>query len=109
MEDCAMTPNLGERLLPPEPCICGAEPLSPHAKDCSFLAAMRAQVFPDVLDDNGRPWYMNRLDAQSSLLKQAADLIFVCMSYAPYDSSDKRALRQWLAAYHQAMGESEEK
>lgn len=38
---------------------CGAKPLNDHAKDCGFLAMMRAVAYPDILDDNGVDWKDN--------------------------------------------------
>lgn len=42
-------------------CICGATNKDNHRKDCQYLAAMRAQAYPKILDDNGLPWEQNKI------------------------------------------------
>lgn len=51
-------------------CICGATRFEDHTKDCPTLASMQAESYPAVLDDNGRPWYVNQI---TELEKQLAD------------------------------------
>ena len=62
--------------IPPAPnChVCDAPAGEDHAKGCNWLAAMRAQEYPQVLGDNGQPWYMNaisKLQKENDFLREA--------------------------------------
>ena len=52
---------------PPPPCpSCKAKPGEDHAAGCSYLAAVRADAYPEILDQNGRRWELNALDASAA-------------------------------------------
>ncbi len=42
---------------------CGAEPNEDHVRGCSWLAAIRTQEYPRLIDQNGREWSDNRINA----------------------------------------------
>lgn len=45
-----------------EPCpTCGAAPGADHTQGCNFLGAIRAQAYPELIDQNGMAWYTNAL------------------------------------------------
>jgi len=57
--------------IKPKPCErCGAEPLADHDKDCNYLAALKAQAYPQVLDLNGLPWWQNIISKQQDELNR---------------------------------------
>lgn len=46
----------------PPPCpACGQPAGALHNIGCAALAAMRAQAYPEVLEQNGLPWYANTI------------------------------------------------
>lgn len=60
--------------IPPAPdCpVCGAKPLADHIKGCVHLSVLRTSAYPQVLDDNGLPWYLNTirsLQDENAMLK----------------------------------------
>lgn len=62
----------GPVALAPQPCkACGALCGADHKKDCPVLGAIRAQEYPEVIDDNGSRWYMNALAKRD---REIADL-----------------------------------
>ncbi len=46
-----------------------SEPIHPNK-----LAAMRAQAYPDIIDDNGVHWYMSELTRLVSLYMSRSDI-----------------------------------
>jgi hypothetical protein len=69
---------LGPAPAPPAACpSCGAQPGKDHAKDCPVLSVVRAQHYPEVIDDNGSPWYLNAIAERdrkiAELTKQLED------------------------------------
>jgi len=71
---------------PVPPChVCGAEPLANHKKDCQHLAAMRAQAYPMILDDNGMRWehnHMSRLNKEIARLRTALEAVIIAANGA---------------------------
>jgi len=57
--------------MAPKSCeCCGSEPLADHKEDCNILRAMRAQAYPNILDNNGLPWWQNMITSQQEEIQR---------------------------------------
>lgn len=54
---------------------CDAEAGADHSNGCSWLGALRAQSYPELLEQNGCTWWDNRLCEQASEIKRLQALV----------------------------------
>lgn len=49
---------------------CGVPLSKNHSKDCNYLATLRAQAYPDILDANGARWEDNEITRLNRKIEQ---------------------------------------